>query len=182
MREAVILATAINAPQLIPEFEHRIERMTCADPDHALLRDLLLRHADDASEALKNRIAAAAGPEALENLYGLRHVAISPCLRKPGDIDLARMTLAEELAKLEARRGLYAEVAEAEEELTGMADEAVTWRLGQAAQARDRAMRSAGQENKAEYDVGENGARINRDERNAFDDLLSRISYSKSGR
>ncbi|MGD9864277.1 MAG: DNA primase, partial [Pseudodonghicola sp.] len=182
VREAVILATAISAPQLIPEFEHRIEAMSCADPDHALLRDLLLRHANDATEALKDRIAAAAGPEALENLYGLRHVAISPCLRKPGDIDLARMTLAEELAKLEARRGLYAEVAEAEEELTGMADEAVTWRLGQAAEARDRAMRSVGSEDKAVYDMGENGARISREERNAFDDLLSRITYSKSGR
>ena len=133
MREAVILATAIAAPGLIAEFEHRIEAMGCADPEHALLRDLLLRHADAAPEALKDRIAAAAGPETLENLYRLRHVAISPCMRNPGDTDLARKTLTEELAKLEARHGLTAEVAEAEEELTGMADEAVTWRLGQAA-------------------------------------------------
>jgi len=181
LREAVILATAISAPELIAEFDYRIERMSCADPDHALLRDLILRHGAEASGALKDRIIAAAGPEALENLFGLRHVAISPCLRKPGDIDLARMTLAEELAKLEARRGLYAEVAEAEEELTGMADEAVTWRLGQAAQARDRAMRSTGAENKAEYDTAENGATINREERDAFAELLNRIGYSKSG-
>lgn len=181
VREAVILAAAISAPELIAEFDYRIERMSCADPEHAMLRDLILRHGAEASGALKDRIIAAAGPEALENLFGLRHVAISPCLRKPGDIDLARMTLAEELAKLEARRGLYAEVAEAEEELTGMADEAVTWRLGQAAQARDRAMRSAGAENKAEYDTAENGATINREERDAFAELLNRIGYSKSG-
>ena len=182
LREAVILATVICAPELIHEFEHRLERMACADPDHALLRDLILRHADAAPGTLRDTIAASAGPGPLENLFALRHVAISPCVRKPGDTDLARMTLAEELAKLDARHGLYAEVAEAEEELTGMADEAVTWRLGQAAQARDRAMRSASSEDKAEYDTGENGARINREERNAFDDLLSRISYSKSGR
>jgi len=182
MREAVILATAIAAPELVAEFEHRIEAMTCSDPDHALLRDLILRHAAEPPEALRDRIAEAAGPEPLENLYRLRHVAISPCVRKPGDTDLARMTLAEELAKLEARRGLYAEVAEAEEELTGLADEAVTWRLGQAAEARERAMRSSSSEDKAEFDLAENGARINREERSAFDDLLNRISYSKSGR
>lgn len=180
LREAVILATVISAPQLIGEFEHGLERMACADPDHALLRDLVLRHGDATSETLKEKIAAAAGPQTLENLFGLRHVAISPCARNPGDIDLARMTLAEELAKLEARHGLHAEVAEAEEELTGMADEAVTWRLGQAAEARNRAMRS-GQEDKAEYDTGENGVRINRAERNAFDALLDRIGFSKPG-
>ncbi|GHG90393.1 DNA primase [Pseudodonghicola xiamenensis] len=182
LREAVILATAISAPELIAEFDYRIERMSCSDPDHALLRDLILRHGAEASGALKDRIIAAAGPEALENLFALRHVAISPCVRKPGDIDLARLTLAEELAKLEARRGLYAEVAEAEEELTGMADEAVTWRLGQAAQARDRAMRSVGAENKVDYDTAENGAPINREERDAFAELLNRIGYSKSDR
>ena len=51
------------------------------------------------------------------------------------------MTLAEEFAKLEARRGFWnAEIAEAESKtLSGLADEAVTWRLRQAAQARNKA-------------------------------------------
>ena len=185
MREAVILATAIAAPELIGEFEHRIEAMSCADPDHALLRDLLLRHADVAPDDMpgdmKDRIAAAAGPEALENLYRLRHVAISPCVRKPGDIDLARKTLAEELAKLEARHGLYAEVAEAEEELTGMADEAVTWRLGQAAEARSRSYR-IDLDGGGEAVVAENGLALDKSDVEYRDKVFGKIDFTKGGR
>ncbi|MCA0869635.1 DNA primase [Seohaeicola saemankumensis] len=181
LREAVILATVLATPAVIPEFETALETMACADPEHGLLRDLILRHAHDAPETLVDRIAETAGPHTLENLQVLRHVAISPCVRKPGDVDLARMTLAEEFAKLKAHRGLSAEIAEAEEDLTGVADEAVTWRLGQAAEARNRAMRSEN-EDRAEYDMGENGARINREERSAFDALLQKIGYSKPDR
>ncbi|MFW8594843.1 DNA primase [Cribrihabitans neustonicus] len=177
MREAVILATAITTPAVIAEFETRLERLQCADPDLAALRDLVLRVGIEAPERLREEIDWALGPHALENLYALRHVAIIPSLRKPGDTELAAMTLAEEFAKLEAGRGLDAELAEATEDLSGLADEALTWRLGQAAEARNRAVRSEN-EDKAQYDVGENGARLNREERDAFGALLDRIGFS----
>jgi DNA primase len=178
LREAVILASALATPAVILEFEAGLEAMTCADPTHARLRDLILRHATDAPESLTAAITQQMGGDTLENLTALRHVAISPCVRNPGDVDIARMTLAEELAKLESLRGLNAEIAEAAEELTGVADEATTWRLAQAAQARNKAERSE-HEDKAEYDTGDNGARIKRDERSAFDALLDQINYSK---
>ncbi|WP_146344055.1 DNA primase [Phaeobacter marinintestinus] len=180
MREAVILCTLIATPDVLPDFLHEVEDMNCSDPTHAMLRDVLMRLADDAPETLTLRIREEAGAEPLENLHALRHVAISPSVRNPGDTDLARMTLTEEFAKLEARRGLSEEIEEAEEDLTGIADEAVTWRLREAAEVRNRAMRS-GHEDTAEYDVGDNGARINRDERSAFDALLEKIGYSKPG-
>ena len=41
------------------------------------------------------------------------------------------------------------------------------------------AMRSQHQD-KTEYDTGDNGARISRDERSAFEALLEQIGYSKS--
>jgi len=175
MREAVILATLIVTPQLIADFDDGLLSMPCRDAEHARLRDLLLRHDPETGD-----LAAAVGQEALENLMRLRHVAISPCLRKPGDTDLARMTVAGEIAKLSAARGLNAEIAEAIEEIEGFADEAVTWRLGEAAQLHHLATRSQ-QEDTAEYDVGENGAPINRDERSALDALLAQISFSKPG-
>ncbi|MFV1493459.1 DNA primase [Phaeobacter sp. JH20_36] len=178
VREAVILATVITTPAVIAKYEVNLERMACVGSDHALLRDLVLRHGVDAPERLKEEIAQAAGSHALENLFALRHVAISPCLRRPGDVEIASLTLAEEFAKLEASRGLDAELAEAEEDLDGLADEAVTWRLGQAAEARNKAVRSEN-EDRAQYDVGENGARLNREERDAFGALLERIGYSK---
>ncbi len=177
MREAVILAILISTPSILPEFESRLDTMTCTSPDGAALRDLLLRvPADD--RPLRDVIVAELGEAALENLFGQRHVAVNPCFRRPDDPDLARMTLTEEFAKLDAIRGLSAEVAEAAEDLSDMADEALTWRLSQAAEARNRAMRSQF-EDTAEYETGDNGARINRQEREAFDSLLDRIGYSK---
>jgi DNA primase len=178
LRQAVILATAIATPAVISEFETGIERMECADPDLVRLRDLVLRHGLGKAAALKQLIVDTLGAEALEKLHALRHVAISPGVRNPGDLDLARLTLEHEIAKLEAQRGLTTELAEATEDIVVAEDEAVTWRLGQAAEARNRATRSL-QEDRTEYDLGENGARINREERSAFDALLGQIDYSK---
>ena len=48
---------------------------------------------------------------------------------KPGDVEKAEMTLAEELAKIKALRGLNAEIAEMVEKLSDLADEALTYRL-----------------------------------------------------
>jgi DNA primase len=180
MREAVILVTLLCCPELCDEFEDALEGMECADPDLIRLRDLILRHAPDGAEVLRERIEAVMGIEALESLLSQPHVAITPAVRRRDDTEAARMTVAEELAKLKAESGWTAEVSEASEEITGLVDEAVTWRLGQAAETRNRAQRSQ-QEDKAEYEVGDNGARISRDERDAFEALLERIRYSKSG-
>ncbi|MGB3247395.1 MAG: DNA primase [Sulfitobacter sp.] len=179
LREAVILAACAACPEVVEEFESGLEQMTCADRTHATLRDMILRHAHAGAEVLREKITNALGPDALENLTSQRHVAITPCIRNPGNRDMAAMTLAEELAKLEAMRGLNAEIAEAMEDLSGVADEGVTWRLSEAARAADKAQRT-GQEDKAEYEVGDNGARIKRDERSALDALLGTIKYSKS--
>ena len=130
---------------------------------------------------LRDKISDRLGADALENLFAARHVAIVPCVRTPGDTELATMTLAEAFAKLEATKGLEVEIIEATEDLTGVADEGLTWRLAQAAQAANMAARS-GQEDQAEYDLGENGAQVSRREREAFDALMEQIRFSKPGR
>ena len=71
-------------------------------------------------------------------------------------------------------------MSDAIEDLSGVADEALTWRLGQAAEAHNRALRSQ-QEDKTEYETAENGVRLKRGERAAFDALLDQIGASKSG-
>ncbi len=179
LREAVILAACAGCPEVIEEFESGLEQMVCADPEHRTLRDLMLRYGHAGPEVLRENISSVLGPDALANLASQRHVAITPCIRNPGDLEMATMTLAEELAKLETMRGLSAEIAEAEEDLSGVADEGVTWRLSEAARAADQALRT-GQEDKAEYEVGDNGARISREERSALDTLLETIKYSKT--
>ncbi|SHL84265.1 DNA primase [Roseovarius litoreus] len=181
LREALILATVICTPQVFDDVEGQLEGMTCSDPEHERLRGLILRHAGQAGEALRARLEAEAGGDALEKLLSLPHVALAPAVRRPGDPDIARMTIAEELSKLEAERGLNAEVREAAEDLAGVADEAVTWRLGQAAEERQRALRSQ-TEDTTEYDLAENGARISRDERERLEKLLNGITFSKPAR
>ncbi|MCF6232108.1 MAG: DNA primase [Rhodobacteraceae bacterium] len=177
LREAVILASVLATPQVIVEFESGLEMMKCADPFHAELRDLILRHLEE-PEVLIAKITEQMGEGTLEKLHALRHVGITPCVRNPGNVEMARMTLGDELAKLDSHRGLSAEIAEAAEELTGVADESMTWRLGQAVEARNKAVRSE-HEDKAEYDTVKSGARIKRDERNAFDLLLEQIKFAK---
>ncbi|RKT35099.1 DNA primase [Roseovarius halotolerans] len=181
LREAVILASVICTPDVFDDVESALETMICTDPEHERLRALILRHAPDGTEDLRGRIEEAFGSEALEKLLRLPHVALTPAVRRPGDRDMARMTIAEELAKLEAERGLDAEVSEAAEDLAGVADEAVTWRLGQAAEQRQRTLRSQS-EDRTEYDLADNGARISRDERERLDALLDRITFSKPTR
>ncbi|WP_108858984.1 DNA primase [Ruegeria sp. Alg231-54] len=181
MREAAILAIAILNPTVVVQFEHQLEEMECHDPDHAALRAAILRHAIDDPEHLKDHIFETLGGEVLENLLALRHVAVIPCVFKPGDVEKAEMTLAEELAKIKAFRGLDAEIAEAAEELSDLADEALTYRLAQAAEERNRTSRSQN-EDRAVFDIADNGARINRDEKDAFQAIMSGINFERKRR
>ena len=177
-RQSVILVALLHVPELVSRFEHQLEMMACDTASLARLRDLLLRHAPG-----NVRVAAeeALGPEALESLVSASHLQVVPCLRKPGDVELTRQTVAEELAKLEADAGWQAELAEAEEDLETLADESLTWRLAQAARARAQAGRLEDGED-ADYDVGPNGAHIDREERDALESLLSQIRFDKAKR
>ncbi|MDQ2089442.1 DNA primase [Marimonas arenosa] len=181
LREAVILAVLISQPELAAEFEGALERMHCLDPDHDALRNMMLRHLSEGAAPSLSNLSARMGEAVLEKLFAQPHLRVVPALRHPEDAEMARMTVGEELAKLDAKRGLQAEIAEAEQDLSGPADEAVTWRLSQAAEAAGRAVHGS-QEDKTEYDVGENGARINRHERDAFEALLNQIKHAKPQR
>ncbi|WP_439156046.1 DNA primase [Yoonia sp.] len=179
LREAVILATLIVAPQIALEFETSLEQIESRDPTHRELHACLLRHLGQPD--LQAAIVADLGAAPLEKLMSQSHVAISPAIRRGGDTDVARMCLAEEFAKLAARRGHAREIEDAVEDLSGVADEGVTWRLAQASAAVDRAGRG-NNEDRAEYDLADNGARMKRDERDAFDQLLDQIRFAKGGK
>ncbi len=177
LREAVILATLVKHPDLVPSFLVDLEGMETSDPDHAKVQDALLR----TNGAASAEIEKICGKSALEKLYAPAHVRIAPGLRDTASKDVARMSVAEELAKLAAHRGAEREIAEAIEDVEGLVDEGLTWRLSQAAEARQNASRSA-DDDQAEFETGANGARIKRDEKTAFASLLDRIDFEKSGR
>ncbi|MBP0484066.1 DNA primase [Sagittula salina] len=179
LREEVILATLFCHPALSETFEHQLEALSFADPDLATLRDILLTcldRPDAVAEEAERRI----GPQSLESLLSARHIAVVPCIRTPGALDLARTTVAEELAKLEALRGWQAELQEAVEDLDE-GSETTTWRLGQAARAKSEIGRRT-DESEMDYAVAKNGALVDKDERSAFDSLLSTIRFEKGRR
>ena len=163
LREAVILAILIIHPGLIARFEGQLENIAFTSADHTLIRDALLRHSGDAD--LYGCIQRAA-PVALETLMAQRHVAIAPPVRQSADTDLALMCLAEELAKLAARRGIKREIEEAMEDLAGLADEGLTWRLSRAAEASRRAESPKLDDAK---DLGEDRAALSRHLQNLID-------------
>ncbi len=181
MREAVIMAVLLSHPHLVPEFEGDLEELHCAEADHARLRDAILAAAADPPARLREQVEAACGAQALENLFAQSHIAVVPAVRQPRDSAAAMQCLAEEFAKLSARRGAEREITEAMQDIGALADEGLTWRLSQAAQARQKAEHGA-TEDKAEYDTAPSGAKMNREERSAFDSLISGIEFSKPRR
>lgn len=156
LREAVILATLILHPGLIHRFESALERLDLTGEDHDMLRQMILAGAD--MPDLHAKIAQSA-PAALDALLSRPHVAIAPPVRNSRDDELAALCLAEELAKLEARRGARREIEDAMEDMDGLPDEGLTWRLTQAAEARHRSEKSGASDSS---DLGEDRAALSR--------------------
>lgn len=179
MREAVILAVVICNPQVLSAFEGELERMDCQHEAHEALRRAVLAHAG--VEDLRAAVATEIGAETLEMLLSERHVAIIPAVRRPGDMDMARACLAEELARLAARRGHARELAEAMLDLEGLADEGMTWRLAQAAVAVET-KKNADTGQDAEVVVADNGLALRKDEVERSRSLLDTIDFTRGGR
>jgi len=172
LREAVILAVLLTHPSILPQFEDALERLEFLDQDHRHIADALLRHMED--DDLADRVRGTVGAAPLEKLFQPRHVTLCPAVRNPGDSDIAALCVSEEFGKLHARRGARREIEDAVRDAEAMGDEGTTWRLGQAAEARNKAER-AQNEDRTEFEIGANGARINRDERLRLDSLLAQI-------
>ena len=166
LREAVILATLILHPALIHRFETALERLDLTGDDHDTLRQMILAGAD--MPDLHAKIAQSA-PTALDAVLKRPHVAIAPPVRNREDDDLAALCLAEELAKLEARRGARREIEDAMEDMDGLPDEGLTWRLSQAAEARHRSEKSGTSDS---TDLGEDRAALSRQLQRLIDDQV----------
>ncbi len=181
LREAVILATLVLHPQIIERFETDLERFEPGSRDHMALRDALLRHVQAAPDDLRAKIEEDLGSQTLENLFAAGHVMLAPTVRASGDTEMAALCVEEELAKLKTRRGVSREVDEAAQDISGVVDEGLTWRLSQAAEARNRAERCEAKD-EVVYDYGDNGAAMDREERERLDGLLNRITFTKNRR
>ena len=156
LREAVILAILILHPGLIARFSSALERLDLTGDDHETLRQMIL--AGSELPDLQAKIQASA-PHALDALLSRPHVAIAPPVRNTDDSAMAALCLAEEMAKLEARRGARREIEDAMEDMDGLPDEGLTWRLTKAAEALHKSDKSGPSDNQ---DLGEDRNALSR--------------------
>ncbi|WP_104491020.1 DNA primase [Paracoccus denitrificans] len=126
--EAMVLAICATHPGLIAPVESRLERLEPQDADRAaLIHDLL------------SGTQSQAGQRALESIMSDPHVRAAPAILRPHDGDAAADILANALDRIESRRSAREEIARAEAEIEGLADEGLTWRMAQSARARQQA-------------------------------------------
>jgi DNA primase len=154
LREAAILAVLCLHPALVVRFEAGLARMETIVPEHEALLRLLLRLAGDPAAAETLR-AEAAGR--VETLLGQSHIRTIPAIQRPDDEGLAAMTVAEELARLDAHRSARREIEDAMHDMAGLADEGLTWRVTRAAEAVRRVGRLKDDD---ENDLGEDRAAL----------------------
>ncbi len=139
--ESAILAGCLNHPAAALDFEDRLERMRFACPDLAELRDALLSAlAEDGGEpagsgGLWDAVTRRLGRDPRETLYALGQLRANSRLGPQASPEVAVQAIDEELTRHAAAAGRRAEISEAEVELAGTADEGLTWRLRQAAEA-----------------------------------------------
>ncbi len=181
LRLSVVLATLCLYPQLIDRHESQIERLLVQDPAHRHLRQVVLTHAHDADpDTCAARLARAAG-DPLETLLADPQVRIQPHILRRGDADCAEKCVAMELAKLLAQWGAEAELRDAAEEIGGLADEGLTWRVSQATRAVADAEKGP-EAARAEGVVAANGVELDREELDHAKRTWDSIDFTRGGK
>ncbi len=148
LRESVILAAALRCPSAVAKMETAMEKCTISNPDLQEIHNAILANLyeslnkDNASHYLIETIEAKLGFNALDRLFQIKQVREHPYLHEDAETDMIELTLREELTKQAALIGSAHEIKEAEQDMTGLADEGVTWRLQQAALTRGKATRA----------------------------------------
>ncbi|TFL17329.1 DNA primase [Jannaschia formosa] len=140
--EQVALAGLVLHPALIEEFAERLEGTSWSRGDHGRLATALLRLPPGAApDAARAHLIDAIGPDALDSLLAQPQIRISPVARPGATADDARPCIEGAFVSLDTRRGIDREAREALEDFADGGDEAMTWRLAQAARRRHDAAR-----------------------------------------
>ena len=144
---------------------------------NAMLR-LMVQSKNQTRSELEAQIATELGPQVIEKLFSAEHVRMAARFLDPDQTENARYTILEALGKLSSQKGLAAELKELQEAGEESLDETALWRLKEAAMAGQNALKAV-QEDKVQYQMARNGARINRSEKDRFDEILGGISFRK---
>lgn len=181
IRESAILTGCLNHPSVLAEVEAELEAVRFLCPDLESLRRCILQvaentlHASDITEdptIFRADVARLHGSDPADTLMAVGQVRDNPHLRQSAPIAAALSVIREEMTKHRAALGAEAERLEAETEITGVADEGLTWRLQQAAAAREDTMRSSARES-------EGGEEDTAALQNALQDMIEKEIWRK---
>ncbi|MGV6840461.1 MAG: DNA primase [Planktomarina sp.] len=177
LREAVVLATILQTPQVLGGIAPHLEDIQFSNPRYDQMRGFFASYIGT-SDALWDACTAGFGDAFLNDLMSAPHVKIAPSVRRKGDIDFVTACLQMELKQIIAPQAHALEMEDGERDITDNADERLTWRIAQSAQSLAEARRGPA-EDAEEYDTADNGAKVKREERSAFDNLLDQITFKK---
>ena len=141
VRDVVIFAILFTHPELMKEFSYRLERMELQNKNYSELRNHILQNIDAKPEQIIDLLNAKFS-KLINDILNNPYVKISPALQKNNQKTVAIKILKEEFTKLETSEGMKKEIRDAIEDLNSAASESLTWRLGQATDARSKAQRS----------------------------------------
>lgn len=178
LREAVILATLVIHPRLIHRFETALESLDCTGEGHGLIRDLLLAHADAPDPRAE---IAAAAPAPLDAILSHPHVRNTPAILDPSDGEKAEFALAQDFFILQAERGRRREIEEAAQDIEGVVDEGLTWRIAKANEARAEAHRGP-QDKTGEAVISPNGVALDKEELEEARKVFDSIRFERPNR
>lgn len=175
LRESLILVSAIKNQSAALKNESALERCPITTPDLVEIMNAVLinLHVKKTDAGIKDNFAIniqnSLGYSPLDKLMKLKPIKNHPYLKKNSPPDLVEQTLEEELAKHVALIGAFNEIKEAEQDLTGLVDEGLTWRLQQAAIAKAKATRAV-EEEYSETD--ENASKMSKNLQNMLDNQI----------
>ena len=168
LREAMILAALFAHPGQIARFEDDLFRHEPTRAEHRALQAILLAAAHEQPVPSRGELAGRGGA-ALDELMARPHIAIAPLLKPGAESGYVANCIAGDFAILAARRAARSEIAEAMSDLEHLPDEGLTWRLGQAAAALDRAGKTRLDET---TDLGEDRAGMSNHLQNLIDSQI----------
>ena len=180
LRDRIVAAIALKNPQVAVEFRTGLEQFEVADPTAQTVLDSLVTLAESiGAEELREEVQAAVGRSTTDRLFEDPLVALQPCVRKTYPEEVVLHELSYNIALVTANRTAAAEMAEAIEDLEEFPSAAIDNRLLAATRDRDVALRG-GTEDRAQYFTGDNGAKLLKDERDAFEALLEQIRFASN--
>ena len=178
LREKIIVAALINCPKAIECMVDDLQGFDFRTPEYREALRLLCHNLPETRDNAEKHISEVMGTEVLEILWSEKHVHVMPCMKHPHDVEMTVMMVQSELRKLSIQRGLAAELEEVSRVAEQDIDDTSVWRITRAVEAKNNALVPSS-EDKDTYDMAENGALINRSEKDGWDKLLSEISFSK---